>query len=950
MKGWQQLRLNLAQRIAGRSARVTTASRRYSLGGGSYPGFYKYLADRAKELRADPEGLALAAETSVWADRCITTRCRAVSRMPWAIYSKSTGDKLENTAFHRAYQYAMTAFRQNLFFLWEQSLSIHGESYLEKLWNGTLPGGLRILNAIAVTPFILGGELLYYEYNADGQIVQFQPYELIVDLYPNALDDFRGSSPMTKALDSVNINRNAQSYIKAFYRNNATPGGFLTARDGVVLSDDDEARLMEQWATQTKGADNAFSTIFLPASVEFRSIDNKPPEYQPQLNEEDRRGICAAFHVPPSMVGAAGVSDPLSAGGTMDSQKAGFYEAWVIPECDDIALTINDSLMPWLDPTGDLLFEWDYSEIYALTRQTKERSDKVRAEFKDGAISFNQMQIELGYDIVEGGDFWLMPNNVIAVQRDQFTQIADLLKPQTPGLLPTGGLGNALVAVPDADKAEPPPAPVVPGQPSGVLMLSFSSHPDLIALQNQVRKGQPPGIDWTDPANFHVTLVYMPSISEAQIAALTTALADVEWPQLSLGVGSLRVFKGPGEHAMHFRILRNVALLEFQELLYDMVAGLNIPVSSYSFPANYQPHVTIGYSAQPMAEAPFRASKIRLVPSALQFAVGETVAWELDETGEPDEADEEDEADEQGEPPQADAQKELAAWEKKVKNSGPQKAFTTYHIRAEIADALRAALSSAGDDRLHVKAAFQSAAEALQEDAHIQSLFRAVTTTPIKAYDDTRAAFVKEMLRIIGAGQQEEVTRRKFAGEMRSALRRYGLMAFRDGMNTVDYDPESLSPDELLTFRAWQEEQSGYVAGLGAEVFKQGITEAEVALRANLWANVSLQAIYYEGVAAGKGEQMMVWKLGDSEESCDDCPRLDGNVRPMKYWLKIKLFPGSGRTECKLGCKCSLKPTDLPATKNPLPIVVGKNVDVASLKATEVEELRRWVEEMGDTF
>ena len=237
-----------------------------------------------------------------------------------------------------------------------------------------------------------------------------------------------------------------------------------------------------------------------------------------------------------------------------------------------------------------------------------------------------------------------------------------------------------------------------------------------------------------------------------------------------------------------------------------------------------------------------------------------------------------------------------------------KRAFVPRQIPPDIAAGLQATIDSG--DSAKTGSAFDEARELLQEASLIQhdySLMRLV-----KAYVDTRAQFIDEMMRVIGAAQKDESTRRGFAGAMRSALRRYGLIAFRDGMNEVGYDPESLGSDELRSFREWQAEQSGYVTNLGAEIFKQGITEVQVRHRAMMWADVSLNDARLRGIEVGKPNQMLEWFLGQAEEHCSHCPRLAGTVLPAKEWRQLKLRPGSGHTECKQGCKCRLGVTNKP--------------------------------------
>lgn len=194
---------------------------------------------------------------------------------------------------------------------------------------------------------------------------------------------------------------------------------------------------------------------------------------------------------------------------------------------------------------------------------------------------------------------------------------------------------------------------------------------------------------------------------------------------------------------------------------------------------------------------------------------------------------------------------------------------------------------------------------------------RELVTDGAKAYEDTRQAFIAEMRNIIAQGQASEVSRQKFGGQVRSIVRRYGLRAMRDGMRTVGYDPESFSMEELAAFRSYQEEQSQFISKFASEVFKQGISEAEVAIRADYWANVTLEKARELGILLGKPNQAMMWVLGNTGEHCVDCVRLNGQVHTMKEWIDSGYTPTSGKTEChSFNCLCELRPTDLPKRGN----------------------------------
>jgi HK97 family phage portal protein len=174
-----------------------------------------------------------------------------------------------------------------------------------------------------------------------------------------------------------------------------------------------------------------------------------------------------------------------------------------------------------------------------------------------------------------------------------------------------------------------------------------------------------------------------------------------------------------------------------------------------------------------------------------------------------------------------------------------------------------------------------------------------------RSYGSTRAEFQIEVARLITAANADETSRRAFAGALRAALRRSGLMAFRDGMESGGYSPESFSPDEITLFRAWLAESSDYVTNLGDSLFKQGDTP-DSEFRSELWANKSLDDIYYAGLRIGAPDQLATWKLGGTIDHCDSCATRNGQSATIDAWGKVG-FPRDRRLDCGgWRCDCDL--------------------------------------------
>jgi hypothetical protein len=192
----------------------------------------------------------------------------------------------------------------------------------------------------------------------------------------------------------------------------------------------------------------------------------------------------------------------------------------------------------------------------------------------------------------------------------------------------------------------------------------------------------------------------------------------------------------------------------------------------------------------------------------------------------------------------------------------------------------------------------------------LDSALRGTKEWKHKDYAATRSDFTDTIYGYIQQAQADETTRRAFAAKMRSALYRSGLTAFRDGMESVGYSPESLSPIELAAYRDWQADQSQFVTDFGKEIFSEGITETEVQSRTQMWAGMSLDNLYHTGMALAAPQKKYRWKLGNTEKHCETCLANDGQVKTLAEWEQAG-FPKTRGLACGgFNCDCSLEEAD----------------------------------------
>lgn len=187
-----------------------------------------------------------------------------------------------------------------------------------------------------------------------------------------------------------------------------------------------------------------------------------------------------------------------------------------------------------------------------------------------------------------------------------------------------------------------------------------------------------------------------------------------------------------------------------------------------------------------------------------------------------------------------------------------------------------------------------------------------------KAITATRLDFEADFADLISARVAGDITASRFGALARSQLRKYGLQALRDGLQdggvqTTDDKgvPVALESDEQATYDLWLLQQSAYVTEFGKTLTAGNTPDAEA--KAVLWSNKSILPIYNEGVVFADKNGNYQFLLGNTEEHCKDCSRLNGQVHRLRNWNSRDLIPPTEKTECGgWYCDCKLKKTTLP--------------------------------------
>lgn len=891
-----------------------------------------YYPDR--DLYASEHDYANAYMTSAWVFRALNIRSQKVGSILWRygrVVNKATGAVLDNhplmTALDRVFRY----YKQDIFEEWQFSKSLYGEAYIElvpmEIYNQRTnnPLTFKLLNALAVEPNIVRGEIRNFTYSGNDGNQRYSIDELVFDRQYNPSDDLRGLSLLVAALEAVNIERGQTRIARAMINNNMRPGLLFTPKEGTVMSEVDAAAIKKTLQEDGKGARNSGRPLFIPFPFDVTVVTPPTFEDQEYLSEQQKRKIAAVIGIPVGLIDHTDSAFQLS-----PEQKKALYELTLLPAAEKMARIVDTELLPYVDGTDNCRYELPSEEILAALGDPSIIVSVENSKLAAGGISLNEYRAALNMPILpsENGDIHFLPAGSLQVPSDQIGSLqakpsympygnpsvtiqqaaelaggAGIHVPQPPpastnpeGEAPvsltqgTGGVVDTPPALPasptvpainpalviDADKADD-------SVPSGILMLSLANNPDLIMLQNQVRKYVTVPCEWNKADEFHITLVYMPGISEDQSDDLLAALEDVELPELSVGVGSLRLFKNPGESAIHFRVLRNAALLDFQKRLAEIVTGLNIPVSSYSLPDNFTPHITMGYASEPVDGVTFRARQIKLTPQSLEFSIGDDVLWDSAETPLNDDAAIED---------------EIKTWRKFALKHGAEKAgrFVCNAIGDTTATSIRERLATLKtDDKDAIKAVFDGGdGDAAQ-----------------KAIQATRLNFENDCADLLASATNGSIDRTSFSNKMRALIRNYGRDAYRDGLTDGGIEEPGFDDDDVETINRMVAEQSIYITSLGMVLFRgDGITSSQEDNKPAMWYRKSIDPFYKAGLGAADRNGLYEWVLGDTEEHCIDCLRLNGQKHRLKDWMRRNLIPQSDTLACGgWHCDCKLVKT-----------------------------------------
>lgn len=289
-------------------------------------------------------------------------------------------------------------------------LAIGGNCYVwkERSRSGQVVG-LWPLHDGTVSPVPdMEGWLSHYRYDlADGSIPVNLPAADIIHLMwaPDPQNPIRGIGPLVAAARAVDMGSEAQRYVYAYLKNDASPRTILGLKEpvGAKLADI-KKRFTESYGGDNRGGvmviDEAEATVSRIGAnlseLAVESLWNMPEAW-----------ISAAFEVPAIKAGLSIGLQRGYSGANADALNSDFTVSRLVPRWRMVAGQFTRNLLSEFDPDPALTMEFDLSAVQALREDEVELRASINSSVTAGWMTINEARARAGLDRDDGGDVFL---------------------------------------------------------------------------------------------------------------------------------------------------------------------------------------------------------------------------------------------------------------------------------------------------------------------------------------------------------------------------------------------------------------------------------------------------------------------------------------------------------------------------------------------------------------
>lgn len=293
--------------------------------------------------------------------------------------------------------------------------SIAGEMYYEK--ERSRAGRVVALWPVRpgmVKPILIGEqrkELTAWRITfATGKTTDMKPADIIQFKHSHPRNELEGLSPLEVVVRMAGLDNVLTDYVGAFFENGAIPFGLLTTKQRI---DEAEVKRIRKVFKDQYGDERWHNVMILDEQqANYEQVGLPPDQVEmPSIRQVAESRICAAFQVPPVLVGAL-VGLQHSTYSNYREARESFWRETLMPIYRRHADVINLQLAPEFG--DDVRVRWDFSTVQALQENVNELHLRTREDFKAGYITVNEARQAIGLSPDSQGDIFLRPLTMIS--------------------------------------------------------------------------------------------------------------------------------------------------------------------------------------------------------------------------------------------------------------------------------------------------------------------------------------------------------------------------------------------------------------------------------------------------------------------------------------------------------------------------------------------------------
>lgn len=356
----------------------------------------------------------------------VALRARMLSGLTLKFYDGRGSDKLEVLEHPSVQQFRkVNPFwtSKRLSRMDEFSMGLWGQTcWALEPGRGGQPGEIWWLKPTRVKPvphetgYIQG----YTYHSVSGQIIDFDPDEIVWFRYPNPIDEFSALSPLAAARLAADT---AQSMMKSnqqlFKQGMQAAGIIVPSSDRVTFTPEQAIDLERHLDRRLTGVDKAHRWAVLRYEAQFKqlAITPKDAEFVAGLNMTFRQ-VCRAYGIPSPLLNDL---EHATLANAREFERIAWDSA-LVPDAEFRAAEIEEQYLTRFKNGPDHC-AYDFTQVSALQESATESWTREAQALDRGAITINEWRKGKGWPPVDWGDRPYMPVNKAPVGPDGQLQL-----------------------------------------------------------------------------------------------------------------------------------------------------------------------------------------------------------------------------------------------------------------------------------------------------------------------------------------------------------------------------------------------------------------------------------------------------------------------------------------------------------------------------------------------